>query len=179
LDLVLDANQGSGDSRIVEFLHHRIDKTRVAVVGHSFGAATAVATGAADARIQAVVALDTWFLPVDVATMTPSQPTLLHQGESWYKWKENYDVTCNMYRQCHAGSRLVTMMGAAHHNYCDMPWISGFALARVGTVGRIDKAVALDLVAKHVLSFLKTHLQMPDHVHEEIEPSEHIMVHDR
>jgi hypothetical protein len=43
------------------FLAGRLDLASIAIGGHSYGGATAVATAAADARIRAVVALDPWW----------------------------------------------------------------------------------------------------------------------
>jgi len=54
---------GSG-APVAGFLAGRLDLASIAIGGHSYGGATAVAMAATDARIKAVIALDPWWCAV-------------------------------------------------------------------------------------------------------------------
>lgn len=90
-------------------LHGRGIDERVAVVGHSFGAATAIGVAAEDPRVRACVmwgprvraagrrvsarahSLDPWMLPVDAAIASAGlrMPVLCLCGDEFSKWAEN------------------------------------------------------------------------------------------
>ncbi|EPY27120.1 1-alkyl-2-acetylglycerophosphocholine esterase [Angomonas deanei] len=77
----------------------------VALVGHSFGGASVLATAlaeetAAHGKVSAVVGLDPWHIPLDgplfaepieKGTKKYTTPTLLFHSQSWYVWPESWD----------------------------------------------------------------------------------------
>ena len=130
-------------------------------MGHSFGAATAVATGHFDKRFSAVVALDTSFMPIHDEIYTPSQPVLLHQGQTYAERPANYSRKLALFNRLpNHDSKLITLKRAAHLNYCDMAWLSPFVLKLIGEVGSVDSLEALSNINGHVLAFLQQHFHL-------------------
>jgi dienelactone hydrolase len=89
---------GAPDKRTddLELLHvmlgGRLDARRLALAGHSFGAATCVATAERETRIRAVLAHDTWMFPLSALTVKRGLshvPVLSVCGEGFTKWREN------------------------------------------------------------------------------------------
>jgi len=80
---------------IASVLEGRVDAARVAVMGHSFGAATALSTADKDKRPKAVVALDPWMFPLSVATMQRGLhhvPSLGICGDYFTAWQANAEA---------------------------------------------------------------------------------------
>jgi len=74
------------------FLEGRVDAHSLVVAGHSFGAATALATADHDRRPAAVVALDPWMFPLSATTMQRGMahvPVLSVCGDGFTVWPEN------------------------------------------------------------------------------------------
>ena len=64
--LTQNANAISGKAGlIVDMLHARLDLCHVAVSGHSFGGATAIAASGIDERIKCCLAMDVWWEPIN------------------------------------------------------------------------------------------------------------------
>ena len=74
----------------------KVDATRLVLVGHSFGAATALSLAARDARVRAVVALDTWAFPLAPEVLRSGvragTPVLSLCGEGFTAWRANARV---------------------------------------------------------------------------------------
>lgn len=88
-------NVNSSILAIASILGSRIDAGRVAVMGHSFGAATSIATADADRRPRAVIALDPWMFPLSLRTLRGGLhhvPTLGVCGDHFTQWRENAEA---------------------------------------------------------------------------------------
>ncbi|CAJ0926213.1 unnamed protein product, partial [Mesorhabditis belari] len=98
LNLGLIGARGEKSQRIVVGEHFnwrqfkgRLDLSRAAAVGHSFGGATALGATAFSTDFQAAVVWDGWMLPVEEQMYERfTQPTLFLNSGSW-QWRKNVD----------------------------------------------------------------------------------------
>ncbi|KAI9188876.1 hypothetical protein H9P43_000298 [Blastocladiella emersonii ATCC 22665] len=149
-------------------LQGRLDLNRMAMAGHSFGGATAIATlqaqhaerqttraAPADADSPAFdfkcgFVMDPWMLPVD-PTKPVSVATLISSSETFH-WRANMAALSQWIRTSHAASPAgdrtlafphVTLRGTAHQNHSDFPLLLPGLLRRVRMAGPADPRVAL------------------------------------
>jgi dienelactone hydrolase len=83
---------GAAGAALRAALRGAVDARAPALVGHSFGAATALALAAADARPRAVAALDSWMHPLSPDTLRAGvahAATLSVCGDDFTAWRAN------------------------------------------------------------------------------------------
>jgi len=109
-----------GDKELLEQLRNSIDMERIAIIGHSFGAATGILTSHHDQRLKAVIALDPWLyaLPKEVEIKTP---VLIISSET-FNWPGNNDLVAQLSDSCQL-SKKVVISGSAHMDQSDIPLI--------------------------------------------------------
>ncbi|CAJ0921928.1 unnamed protein product [Ranitomeya imitator] len=95
LDLMLDINAGKPVTNALpsnfdwSLLKDSIDVQKLAIAGHSFGAATAIKALGRDSRFRCGVALDSWMFPLrDEIFSTIHQPVLFVNSEK-FQWVDN------------------------------------------------------------------------------------------
>lgn len=89
-DVVAVVRGGEADRRVVADMAGRLDSTRMAAVGHSFGAVTAARAAERTGWFRSVVAHDPWWggLPRDdemTAAWRHSCPMLVLASHAWHK----------------------------------------------------------------------------------------------
>lgn len=135
------------------------DVTNVSLVGHSFGAATALTTAHVDERIRAVALLDAWMEPVDADVkrgLGARVPVLHVLSEHFYQWHANFVDTQTHARGCtHAYSKLTVLLGSRHNNFCDLPIFSPLVNRLMKSAGKIDPALALYASSQLSAAFLR------------------------
>lgn len=135
------------------------DVENVSLVGHSFGAATALTTAHEDERIRSVVLLDAWMEPVDedVKRGLGARVPVIHLlSEHFYKWQTNFLDTQTHARGCdNANSKLTVLLGSRHNNFCDLPVFSPLVNRLMKSAGKIDPALALHVVSQLSAAFIK------------------------
>ena len=129
------------------------DTQRVGLLGHSFGAATVMATAAweqmrakAEARpcrVAAVVSHDQWMLPVydGIKDVRLTVPTLITVSQGFRDWDGNYSVLRALYRSfpSEVGSRMLLVKRSRHSNFSDVGLWTGAMIGRWSThLGEID-----------------------------------------
>eukprot|EP00455_Lapot_gusevi_P056821 TRINITY_DN9530_c0_g1_i7.p1 TRINITY_DN9530_c0_g1~~TRINITY_DN9530_c0_g1_i7.p1 ORF type:complete len:282 (+),score=62.56 TRINITY_DN9530_c0_g1_i7:61-906(+) len=141
----------------------RLDLERVAIMGHSFGAATALATSYEDPRFRCAIGLDSWLVPVpsQVFEHGVRQPFILVISD---EFRDDVGMPKNM--ACHrslmrtAGphSLCYTLRGSRHTNFCDMPVFSEFLSRKLGRIGAESPKEILRISSMMDLAFLDKHL---------------------
>ncbi|GAB9467075.1 Platelet-activating factor acetylhydrolase, plasma/intracellular isoform ii protein [Globisporangium polare] len=135
------------------------DVESVSLVGHSFGAATALTTAHEDERIRALVLLDAWMEPVDehVKLGLGARVPVIHLlSEHFYKWQANFLDTQTHARGCdHAHSKLTVLLGSRHNNFCDLPVFSPLVNRLMKSAGKIDPSLALHAVSQLSAAFVR------------------------
>nr|XP_056712803.1 platelet-activating factor acetylhydrolase [Euleptes europaea] len=164
LNLLLDINSGKPVVNLmpVSFdwtpLKDSIDVHRIAVMGHSFGAATAVETLSKDVRFKCAVALDAWMLPLcDEVYAGVHQPLLFINSEK-FQWAANV-VEMEKLEAANRETKMITIKGTVHQSFPDFTFLAGSIVGKIFRLkGEIDPNVAIDVSNKASLAFLQKHL---------------------
>lgn len=147
---------------------NRLDMHKTAIVGHSFGGATAVQMAAEQPNnFTCCVALDPWFYSLTAEMKSPDGPRLtvpllvLNNDVTW--WPKNIENVDNVVRKTDARKEYYTLLGATHQAQSDIALLLGPRLAKAlklskngddGEVLRINNIV--------VMRFLRELLEIND-----------------
>lgn len=152
-------------------LKDRLDFSRVAVMGHSFGGATAVQAGYYHPELfHSVLSLDGWMFPVNKEVFTDEEfpgearPTFFLNTEL-FQWRENLALmkalVARLNRKHEELGRTPTsvvmkILGSAHQNQSDFALlVPKFAMQRVGMAGPIDPRRCQVITDRACLKFLQ------------------------
>ncbi|XP_054841108.1 platelet-activating factor acetylhydrolase [Eublepharis macularius] len=164
LNLLLDVNSGKQVANLLPMsfdwtpVKDSIDVHRIAVMGHSFGAATAIETLSKDARFKCGVALDAWMLPLcDEVYPRVHQPLLFINSEK-FQWAYNI-LEMKKLDSTDLERKMITIKGTVHQNFPDFTFLAGSIVGKIfGLKGETDSNVAIDISNKASLAFLQKHL---------------------
>ncbi|TYZ67631.1 hypothetical protein PybrP1_011408 [[Pythium] brassicae (nom. inval.)] len=135
------------------------DAASVSLVGHSFGAATAMATAHVDERIRCLVLLDAWMEPLDADVKTglgPRVPVFHLLSEHFFHWDANMRATKTHAHGCsHARSTLSVLRGTRHNDFCDLPLFSPLVNRLLKSSGRLSPLYALQAISELSAAFLR------------------------
>ncbi|XP_073442664.1 platelet-activating factor acetylhydrolase isoform X1 [Dendrobates tinctorius] len=164
LDLVLDINAGKPVTNALpsnfdwSSLKDSIDVQKVAVAGHSFGAATAIKALGRDSRFRCGVALDSWMFPLrDEIFSTIHQPVLFVNSEK-FQWVDNILLMKKM-DSTSVERKMITIKGSVHQSFPDFTFLTGYLIGKIFKLkGEIDPYVGMDIINNVTLAFLQRHL---------------------
>lgn len=131
LDLLTAINQGrappniwpgggrEGES-VIAGLKGRLDLSRAAAIGHSFGAATSLMAASKDPRFHSVTAMDPWMYPLPSAFLHgPAAPLLVVNSETFH-WAANLRALQRVVQHKQvAWAMMVTLRGTGHMDQSD------------------------------------------------------------
>ncbi|KAJ0407392.1 hypothetical protein ATCC90586_000099 [Pythium insidiosum] len=130
------------------------------IVGHSFGAATAMTAAHVDERFRTAVLLDAWMEPVadDVLEGLGSRIPVLHLiSDQFERWTPNMDRMRQHAKGCtHPDSRLMVVRGTYHNNFSDLPLFSPTINRLARSAGPINPTRALRLIGQLSGAFLRS-----------------------
>ncbi|XP_073530017.1 platelet-activating factor acetylhydrolase [Phyllobates terribilis] len=164
LDLMLDINAGKPVTNALPsnfdwlLLKDSIDVQKVAVAGHSFGAATAIKALGRDSRFRCAVALDSWMFPLrDETFSTIHQPVLFVNSEK-FQWVDNILLMKKM-DSTSVERKMITIKGSVHQSFPDFTFLTGYLIGKIFKLkGEIDPYVGMDIINNVTLAFLQRHL---------------------
>lgn len=145
----------------------RIDLNAIGIVGHSFGGATAAQVCHVDGRCRAGVDLD-GALRGSVAREGVGRPFLFllsdHGQASTPEDREIFELIRSVARRDPESSLIVTLVGADHFSFSDVPLIQSRILrsalvALGGPGGGLDPRTGLASTARYLREFLDVHLR--------------------
>lgn len=150
LDLEFDIKQ----------LKDSIDRSKIAIIGHSFGGATVIQALNDDQRFRCGIALDAWMLPLAEEVLSNfSQPLFFINSEQF-----QYPANIIKMKKCDSPGKerkMITIRGSVHQNFADFTFVTGKAFGYMFTLkGAIDSNVAIDLSNKASMAFLQKHLEL-------------------
>uniref|UniRef100_A0A8B9Q4T4 Platelet-activating factor acetylhydrolase n=1 Tax=Apteryx owenii TaxID=8824 RepID=A0A8B9Q4T4_APTOW len=141
-------------------LQDSIDLTKVAVMGHSFGGATAVLATVKEPRFRCAVALDAWMFPLEHALYPEvSKPVLFINTEKF----QTPESVARMKRLSSRNSqtKIVTILGSVHQSPTDFTFLTGKFINRIfSTRGTLNPYKGLDITSRAALAFLQRHLNL-------------------
>ncbi|XP_018119562.1 platelet-activating factor acetylhydrolase isoform X2 [Xenopus laevis] len=166
LDIILDFNAGKRTANLLpsdfdwSLLKESIDVQRIAAVGHSFGAATAIKSLGRDSRFRCGVALDAWMFPLkDEIFSNIHQPVLFVNSEKFH-WVNNILIMKKM-DSTSVERKMITIKGAVHQSFPDFTFLTGNVLGNLFKLkGEINPYVGMDIINHVTLAFLQRHLDL-------------------
>ncbi|XP_069478852.1 platelet-activating factor acetylhydrolase 2, cytoplasmic isoform X2 [Ambystoma mexicanum] len=168
LQLLTDINSGTSVANILQpsldlsILKDMIDLSKVAVMGHSFGAVTGLLALVNNSQFRCAVALDAWMFPLE-HNLYPEvkKPVLFINTE---KFQTATSITrmrrigCNNYR-----TKIMTILGSVHQSQSDFTFLTGRIVSKVfKTRGTIDPGLGMDITNRSALAFLREHLGLQE-----------------
>ena len=145
----------------------------VGIVGHSFGAATAVTAARQDPRISACVAHDLWMLPLssdfkkqglrprgddDGGRANNPFSLLITQSRKWTEWGEqNREMLA--FTRASGDATLIDFPATAHSNYSDVPLFAPMLARKMGQIGAADFRQAMNDINEAQTEFLVHKMQ--------------------
>ncbi|XP_073192792.1 platelet-activating factor acetylhydrolase-like [Lepidochelys kempii] len=169
LDLILDIISGKHVVNVLPLnfdwtvLKGSIDSDRIAVMGHSFGAATAIEALSKEARFKCGIGLDAWMLPLDQTTALGDevyakvhQPLFINSEK--FQWASNVLKMKKLY-STGTERKMIAIKGSVHQSFPDFTFLVGTFVGKIFKLkGEIDPNIAIDISNKTSLAFLQKHL---------------------
>ncbi|XP_003215369.2 platelet-activating factor acetylhydrolase isoform X1 [Anolis carolinensis] len=161
VDLMLDINSGKPPMNVLPLnfnwilLKDSIDIQKITVMGHSFGAATAIETLGKDTRFKCGIALDAWMLPLSPEIYSRVHQPLLFINSEKFQWAANIlemkKLSCG-----ERESKMITIEGSVHQSFPDFTFLVGSIVGKIFNLkGEIDPNLAIDISNKASLAFLQ------------------------
>lgn len=163
----------ANDDALPEGLRGRFDPSRVGVMGHSFGAATAGIAAARDDRIVAGLAMAAplTLLGGGVRITSIDTPFLFLVAQEDNSIGEGgNEAIRNEHRRIRSDSLLVELADAGHWSFSDYPGLTGFFAAGCGMANRqtepsetfsyLDPSTARDITGDVAVAWFAQHLLM-------------------
>uniref|UniRef100_H3BAS5 Platelet-activating factor acetylhydrolase n=1 Tax=Latimeria chalumnae TaxID=7897 RepID=H3BAS5_LATCH len=139
-----------------------LDLGKVAIMGHSFGASTAILALVKDARFKCAVALDAWMLPLENELYPEVKAPVFFINSEKFQTVDSIEKMKRL-RTHNTQIKIVTILGAVHQSQTDFTFLTGQLLGKVfETRGTIDPYVALEINNRATLAFLQKHLDLKE-----------------
>ncbi len=136
-----------------EPLNNLLNMDKVGVLGHSTGGGAAIQFCGTDQRCKAGLTYDAFMRPVslDVLQNGTPQPFLYLFSELW-PFARNIELFEGYYRRVPASNRVITILGADHYDFTDLPALSPLA-PQLGLKGPIPGAQVQKILMDTTLAF--------------------------
>nr|XP_057927087.1 platelet-activating factor acetylhydrolase isoform X2 [Doryrhamphus excisus] len=164
LDRLTDINSGLPVQNVLQThfdwttLQNSMDLGKVAVMGHSFGGATAIEALAKDTKFKCAVALDAWMLPLRDDTFCQIKQPIFFINSEKFQWAENIKCIQKL-DSCDTQRKMMTIRGTVHQAFPDFTFLTGDFIGKLMKLkSDIDPEMAINLSNKATLAFLQRHL---------------------
>ncbi len=136
-----------------EPLNSLLDMNKVGIFGHSTGGGATIQFCGTNARCKAGLTYDAFVRPVSVEVLEngTSQPFLYIFSELW-PFERNTELFEGYYRRVPVSNRVLTILGADHYDFTDLPALSPLA-PQLGLKGPIPGAQVQKILKDYTLAF--------------------------
>jgi len=160
LKYVIDRVVHKGSSSVLSDLPVNTDQ--IGVIGHSLGGAAVVNSAFEDERIDAIMVLDGWYIPLpdSVITNGVKQP-YMHLGQRIWRDPLNYQRMDAMLQSSGGPQFKLLVSNTKHPDYTDMPLFSPFS-RYIGYTATRDPMVLNAFIRNNSLLFFDAYLKHED-----------------
>lgn len=146
-------------NRSLGFFHALLDLEKVAVVGHSYGGATAIQASFMDSRFKVCVALDSWMNPVpdEIIAGGINQPFLHLSRPRWDDYPNSPTRLDSFFTSGGSDKYSYIIKGTEHMDFTDIPILTPLSSLVLDT-GSIQPKRITTLVNEFVTAFLDEYL---------------------
>lgn len=144
----------------LDALKDRIDFSRVAVMGHSFGGATALLSLVKDNIFRCAVVLDAWMFPLEDTCYPNIQKPILLINTETFQTRDSIEKIKRM-NSNGADLKYMTVKGCVHQSQTDFAFLTGYLANKIGGLqGTMDPHHCLNIHIASSLDFLHKHLDL-------------------
>lgn len=160
LKFMIDRVVDMKSTHILSDLPAMIDK--IGVIGHSLGGAAVMNTAFEDERVDAIMVLDGWYLPVpdSVISSGVDQP-YMHLGQKIWRDPKNYSRMDAMLKSSEGPLFKLLVSNTKHPDYTDMPLFSPISRF-IGYTGTREPLVLNQFIRENSLLFFNAYLKSQD-----------------
>jgi predicted dienelactone hydrolase len=138
-----------------EPLNGLLDMEKIGIFGHSTGGGATIQFCGTDSRCKAGLTYDAFMRPISVEVLEngTSQPFLYLFSELW-PFERNTELFNGYYRHVSPSNRVLTILGADHYDFTDLPALSPLA-PQLGLKGPIPGARVQQIIMDYTLAFFE------------------------